>query len=75
VLRPRRSAWLGHVLQCGFAEQNRLQTRVIAVQQEFHFRVTHVSERHAIDDGLGRVVAAHRVDRYDDLAVHAGLIL
>ena len=65
----------GEVLQRGFAEEDRLQLRVVAVQQELDLGVTQVGDRDAIDDGLRGVVAAHRVNRNDDFAVHASPIL
>ena len=48
---------------------------MIAVQQILDLGVTDMRERYAIDDGLRGVVAAHRVDRNDDFAVHALAIL
>ncbi len=66
---------LRDVLQRGFAEEDRLQLRVVAVQQELDLGVTQVRDRDAIDNGLRGVVAAHRVNRNDDFAVHASPIL
>ena len=66
---------LNNVLDRGFAQQNGLNARVIAVQEETHFGMAHMRVAHTVDDGLRGMITPHGINRNNEFAGQYGAIL